>query len=66
MIAIDVKENLHVHLVRSRFVLFLWEAAQYDGPDGPLQEIERFYLKICDTSFLSNVLHKNIRTIDCI
>lgn len=45
MIAFDKKENLHVHLVRPRFVLFLWEAAQYNGSNGPLQKIERFHSK---------------------
>lgn len=35
------KQNSHVHLVRSRFGLFLWKAAQHDGSDGPLKETRR-------------------------
>lgn len=35
------KQNLHVHLVRSRFGLFLWKAAQHDGSDGPLKDTRR-------------------------
>lgn len=62
------KENLHVHLVRSRFVLFLWEAAQYNGSNGPLQKTERFHSKnSLYFYFSSTVSHKNSPlTIDCI
>lgn len=31
----EEKKHLHVHLVGSRFGLFLWEAAQHDCSDGP-------------------------------
>lgn len=67
-IAFYQKENLHVHLVRSRFVLFLWEAAQYNGSNGPLQKTERFHSKnSLYFYFSSTVSHKNSPlTIDCI
>lgn len=35
------EQSLHVHLVRSRFGLFLWEAAQHDSSDGPLKDTRR-------------------------
>lgn len=35
------EQNLHVHLVRSRFGLFLWKAAQHDGSDGPVKDTRR-------------------------